>query len=235
MLEFISPSTVPPGGTYNFEVSALRDYGIDIPADVTAKFSFPTEPGLLQQIKQYLRANQIEVPKNLIPIVRDYICRTVPEGFCQGDSSMPRTKFLSKRTIEDGTRILFESHRMSPTEFYVPQAEAERRARICANCPMNLPGICPTCTSMLGNLMAKWLGGRSTPFDNFLSACGKCGCALKAKVHVSIKALALTQKHDYPSNCWMHGTECDSEKPAEQVDTKPAEPGIIAVDPQSAR
>lgn len=213
MLEFISPSTVPPGGTYNFEVSALRDYGIDIPKDVTAKFSFPTEPGLIQQIKQYLRANKIEVPKNLMPIVRDYICRTSPEGFCQGDSSMPRTKFLSRRSIESATRILFEGVRMPADEFFVPREVAEQRAKICANCPMNLQGTCATCVSSLNMLVGRLIGGRKTTFDSFLNTCSQCGCNLRAKVWISIKALSKTQKNSFPKHCWLSGTACDSEAP----------------------
>lgn len=214
LLRFISPMTVPPGGKYFFEVAALRDYGIALPDGVTAKFEFPSMDGLLHQVKKYLRSNNIPVPENLTLLVTDYICRSVPLGFCYGESELGRVRFISSSQIAEGTKLIWQKARMPKGEFYVTQEEAERRAKICADCPMNLHGICTSCTSSLSDTLSRLIANRSTPYDDFLDTCALCACGLRAKVHVSLKALAQTQKWAYAKanpKCWMANTECDSE------------------------
>lgn len=218
MLKFISDSTVPPGSKYFFQISALRDYGYKgLPETANAKFEHVQEATVKAMVKDYLRRNGLEVPENLGAMIRDYICRASPQGFCHGESDLPTTKFISKSQIAEGTKLLFNKVRMSEEDFYVSQEEADRRARICADCPFNLRGICVSCTSTLGDLASRLISNRKSQFESHLDTCAHCGCALRAKVFISIKALAITQKHPYPTWCWMSGTACDSEVKAVEV------------------
>jgi hypothetical protein len=86
----------------------------------------------------------------------------------------------------------------------VPQAEAERRATICANCPYNV-GLsgCGACRNTL-SILRKELIQASTSQDDKLLACGVCGCDNTAQVHVPLDVLRKGTGHlDYPVGwCW---------------------------------
>lgn len=85
----------------------------------------------------------------------------------------------------------------------VPQEEAERRATICATCPLNVAlsgcAVCRTTLDEARELLLK----RSTSRDAELRACGICGCDNKAQVHFPLEALKQgTGDLSYPSWCW---------------------------------
>lgn len=199
--KFISPYTVPPGGMYFYTIP-----------ETGSKFTSPTPTGLLDMIRAHYRANNLPVPENIDALIADHICKRVPKGFCEGE---PESKFLSVGDIREGTRLLIQKARLGSPGFLVTQAEAERRAAICSACPLNLHGVCTSCTSGLKNLARMLIANKTTSRDDLLDTCAECGCMLKAKVHVSIEGLAVTQKHAYPSNCWLHGTICDTSKKEE--------------------
>jgi hypothetical protein len=85
---------------------------------------------------------------------------------------------------------------------FVPQGEANQRAEICASCPKNSPiSGCTACANLIG-LVFNVIGGRRTPLDNRLGACGVCGCSLTASVHIPLEAFPKEPKYEYPSWCW---------------------------------
>ncbi len=87
----------------------------------------------------------------------------------------------------------------------VEQSEAERRAAICAACPLNV-GMrgCGICRATVEGFRASILR-RVTSQDAALLNCGVCGCENKTQVHIPIEALrAGTGDLDYSVNtsCW---------------------------------
>lgn len=87
----------------------------------------------------------------------------------------------------------------------VSQSEAERRAAICAQCPLNV-GMhgCSICRATIEVFRSSILK-RSTEKDKDLRACGVCGCENKAQVHLPLATLrAGTGELDYSPNpqCW---------------------------------
>lgn len=90
----------------------------------------------------------------------------------------------------------------------VPQEEAERRAAICAKCPLNV-GMsgCAICRVSL-QAGRDALMQRSTTSDDKLHACGVCGCDNKTQVHVPLDILRSGKsKLSYPSWCWKASAE----------------------------
>lgn len=87
----------------------------------------------------------------------------------------------------------------------VPQEEAERRAAICADCPLNIPmGGCSACKVTVDVFRGTILK-RATSVDAKLKNCGVCKCENHAQVHIPIEALrAGTGDLDYSPNplCW---------------------------------
>ena len=99
---------------------------------------------------------------------------------------------------------------LSGKSAFVTQAEAERRASICADCPMNatLQFSCGACMGAVITLLSSILGNRKTERDNELGACLVCSCSLKAAVHVPIdvqrEGLNEEIKQDFEKikHCW---------------------------------
>lgn len=86
---------------------------------------------------------------------------------------------------------------------FVGQAEAERRAAICAACPANKPVAgCRACQGIPG-LVFRTKGRRSTTRDRQLGACDVCGCSLEVKVHIPGDALD-NRGLSYPPGCWQN-------------------------------
>jgi hypothetical protein len=93
----------------------------------------------------------------------------------------------------------------------VPQAEAERRASICATCPYNrgLAGGCAACQKAV-NLIREEVLHNSTAYDGNLQACAICHCDNRATVHIPISTLE-TVPHNFSiaSWCWRNPTSAN--------------------------
>jgi hypothetical protein len=79
---------------------------------------------------------------------------------------------------------------LSDEELFVDQAEAERRALICLNCPRNVPlvnGASINHQSLAQSKFCKLAEGRQTSVDGALQLCGVCTCVTRCKVHFSQK------------------------------------------------
>lgn len=199
--KFIHPSSTPPiGWVYELEHDGQK-----------YTFQSPMRLGLMQQLRDWYRAKELDWPgdEEMKQRVEDYICQLVPKGFCTGGPDQPTVPFLSVSAIRDATR-LFMNRLFRGEDILVPQEEADRRAKICANCPRNLHGICTSCMGNEFQDIFRWLVARNrkTPYDSVLDTCQVCGCLLKAKTHVSIEELSKLEKRTYPSNCWLHNTPC---------------------------
>lgn len=141
------------------------------------------------------------------------ICSGMPQGICAGEpgekyvpfddqmrslsmDSLLEFSMASFRFIESGGEI-------------VDKAEASRRAAICRGCRFNRPSPCVVCTPVFKLMDAFIPSGR---VEAGLSACGICGCSLRAKVLLPLHTIrdADQAKHfRFPSYCWIkpHGEE----------------------------
>jgi len=83
----------------------------------------------------------------------------------------------------------------------VSQEEANRRAEICAKCPMQIPTSgCWGCKGIAGMLPAI-AGAKTTPFDSQLKACGVCGCYNAVSVHLPVE-VQQDAHLSFPDYCW---------------------------------
>lgn len=83
----------------------------------------------------------------------------------------------------------------------VAQDEAERRAEICAKCPMQISASgCWGCKGIAGMLPAI-AGARKTSYDPQLKACGVCGCYNAVSVHLPLE-VQQDAHLSFPAHCW---------------------------------
>jgi len=106
------------------------------------------------------------------------------------DPARPKKRRLGLDDVLRGARVLLE-FKLGGSQL-VDQAEAERRAAICAACHMNSgwQRPCSVCQE-LGDLVRSITGGRSTSKDDRLFSCHVCACALKAAVHLPLETQCL--------------------------------------------
>lgn len=102
---------------------------------------------------------------------------------------------------------------------HVDDAEANRRAEICANCQWNTEigdGACSGCFGLTARVM-QVIGGRKTRFDDSLRFCGICGCSNAVSAYVPIDILSRAHNlNDFPVDCG-NGIKCWKKEAAEKT------------------
>jgi hypothetical protein len=148
----------------------------------------------LLAIKKHRDDNGYPSPDNWRELAEDQLARTLPSGWAfYEDGSEPENYVDRRMGFEDiirGTKVLLEFVRQGAP--LVEQKEAERRARICAACYLNLPVHgCAPCVG-LANLVEDVAQQRKTEADAQLenSSCGVCRCMSRAQIWLPIDILA---------------------------------------------
>lgn len=180
----------PPGGwQYTQPESGYHMYAINLGTLVKKvaahryNMGYSTQGDLAQELEEYNCAR-------LSPADQITHCK----------SGVKRRNRVHYKQVESFLRTASEW--VSRGEPLVPLEEAERRAAICAKCPLNVgTGGCGICNSLLNSLRESVLQ-RSTSHDSELNACGVCGCDNKTQVHLPLEVLAKGVPHTYPSFCW---------------------------------
>lgn len=194
-MRLMSTSRVPPGGAWFYTIPETQ-----------AKFEDRMSLfGLIQKVSEHYRANNLPVPEDLRLKIEQFICENTPSGVCTGGSGNYRK--LDFFSILTATELLIKRRITKAEAFYVTKEEADHRASICANCPLNLRHMCTTCNG-LRETFKKLVASRTTSYDSKLGVCEACGCGLSAKVHISNKYLPPMPedtKDKVPDYCWASG------------------------------
>jgi hypothetical protein len=200
-LRFLNRKATPPGGFQFID----PDTGFRIVAN--------NYPNFLRLLDEHREGNGL--PLISAPVAEDQCCRNLDGAarnqFCEDSETSGRIHEgvqLNMSDILRGTKTLLRFKvEGSPT---VAQAEANRRASICAECPQNVPFNSPCgglCDELLG-LVEGVVSGRRVERGNELKACGVCHCSLPAKVWLPVDIIrryessALTAKYPSP-HCWL--------------------------------
>jgi hypothetical protein len=83
----------------------------------------------------------------------------------------------------------------------VDDAEAKRRATICAKCPKAAPMVgCSACKALARQMMKTPKASLTSPDKN---SCSACGCYIDVKVWLPLEVLGEAAEHPYHESCWM--------------------------------
>lgn len=153
----------------------------------------------LRAIQKFCKDNDIALEDGWEAEAEDKLCRVLPPGWCKyEDGGKPQTYLnvrIGLKDLQRGAEILVEI--ISHPDPLVSQEEADRRARICANCPANTAvSGCFSCFS-ISELIANVKGARKTVADSVLKNCAPCKCPLRSMVWVKDEVLAksITEEH----------------------------------------
>lgn len=141
--------------------------------------------------------------------IEDILCRSHPDECSpDGQKSVHRRRRMDLWDVLHGTKVML-AHKLAGSPI-VDQAEADRRANICAVCPRNVTfakpcsGICQE----LRNLASTTIGSRKVAQENKLEQCDICGCWLHVAVwfplEIQCKGTTETQRQEFAElpNCW---------------------------------
>lgn len=159
---------------------------------------------LLDRVAQHRRNNNLPIGEDFGNEIEQAICdRLSIESqldYCDMGARIPKS--VAWQQIEGFLK--FVGAHILARGALVTQEEAERRAAICARCPLNM-GLhgCAVCRSTV-EVFRQTILERSTQQDAVLQACGICGCELKTMVHVPTETLNAGGEKDYSINpkCW---------------------------------
>lgn len=158
---------------------------------------------LLKQVRDHLKGNQLNIPANLNDQISEWFCREIGGAPCGEEPALAANDLFAQAKRFFSTAATFVGNGMQKT----PQEEAERRAAICAACPMNQPdkGFCVGCAMKnLADKTRELVSNWSTSQDEQLQSCDVCGCVLTLKVHIPKDQMDHRELRDkWPSNCWM--------------------------------
>lgn len=161
---------------------------------------------LVDDVRSHLKGNGLPVDPNLSLSMQEWWCREVDKANC-ADPVNPGLRdlpALAERFLRTAKDFVFKGGQR------VSQEEAERRAAICASCPMNVSGeFCNTC--FLRNMVASTIAmvtSWTTSRDAELKVCSVCGCKNSIKVFIPVENMNdKTLAEHWHSSCWMRPTE----------------------------
>jgi hypothetical protein len=165
---------------------------------------------LVDDVRSHLKGNGLPVDPNLSLAMQDWWCREVSSDNCS-EPPTPGLRDLTawaERFLRTAKDYVFKGGQK------VPQEEAERRAAICAKCPLNSKdgSFCATCflRGMTASAVAMTTGWTSSR-DSELHYCKNCGCKLALKIHLEREIMDHKEIRDgWWSGCWMRPTEAPS-------------------------
>lgn len=194
--------TVPGGFRFFFE---------ETKSWVPAVGSMPSYTDFIHACKEHAKANSLPIGLNWEAKIQDQLCVGLDGEWCNNEGiPLPPAggwRFDIQGVIQ-GTRTLAQ-WLLKGKGRKVEVVEAERRALICASCPMNQdPAGCSSCTmGALKEAANLIVGGTTTVYDSSLKSCRVCGCSLRAKIHLPLDILRdnLTdaQMTALPQACWL--------------------------------
>lgn len=162
---------------------------------------------LVDDVRSHLKGNGLPVDPNLSLAMQDWWCKEVSAENCS-EPPTPGLRDLTawaERFLRTAKDYVFKGGQK------VPQEEAERRAAICAKCPLNSKdgSFCATCflRGMTASAVAMTTGWTSSR-DSELHYCKNCGCKLALKIHLERDIMDHKEIRDgWWSGCWMRPTE----------------------------
>ncbi len=156
------------------------------------------------KIVRHYEANSLPAPDR--ELVEDRACRESPGGRCGPRRPKPVAGMLPHLTLGLVERFIKTVWQSLKDRDFVSREEAERRAAVCAGCPLATGGIggCESCFDLIRKTR-EFVQASPIQFDEGKDVCGACGCYLPAKVLLANKTLDRAEGQEKPrywEKCW---------------------------------
>jgi hypothetical protein len=172
---------------------------------------FPAEPGIIlksdtyNQLEDMLFKHRTRLGQSTVAVKQEidrYFCSTWP-SFCQdvGPGNPLANDDLDRRVARFASFLA--SNQPSGGYQLVSQQDAQARAEVCVNCPMNEAWRigCRSCSTATHQLLIALRKMRNTPQDPKLLGCSQAGGDLQTMVHLPVDA-NYSVSDGVPDKCW---------------------------------
>lgn len=156
------------------------------------------EKELLERIVNYRKQNELSEIEFLPVVVENCLCRRrVNLGACEAREPLKRS---IQQYFKGGIALL----KSMVYKSYTSQREADRRAKICTLCPLNIFPDKGPFLKWADETAELMVGSRKSMHHSELGNCAACGCNLRAKVFFD-GTIELTDKEfkEMPEQCWQ--------------------------------
>lgn len=197
--EVRNPNTAPPGGWRYLQPETMREWSAQPSLDL-----------LVQQVAAHRVHNELPPGDPAADIHHQTGAALVSEGRSHHVKIFqPVHRSLAQywQGMKGASHIA--AFELAGKPVLVPAETAERRAQVCAACPMNVVNTDETPQMKAADAsMAALVGGHSVPSQASLGTCSVCTCRAATIIHLTGELLhasgALYQLKKYPAECWKH-------------------------------
>lgn len=165
-----------------------------------------TWDGVVARVQSYRKRNNLP-PGDPKREVMDQACAANPE-LCKEENELAKAQ-LKVSTLK-GRMLAWMAHLRQKREkqgiAFVPQEEADKRARVCKRCPMRkeIPEGCSSCRAALVALRKDILGdGKAIDGELAATGCVVLGNDLATAIHLD---QPVTDNPELPPECWRKKT-----------------------------
>jgi hypothetical protein len=179
--------------------------------------NLPSLESVIDAVWQHYRANGYSVPsrEELTNRIEEYVCQRVP-AYCgdpeaiakeETERGVPKDLRLTFHTVVNGIKTLGKW--IGSGRQFVEQAQADKRAATCIECPQHgAPIGCTNCNmSTIHQAIELLVGKKRTASHDKLDSCLVCLCGLKVKCWVPLKTITDNMPkvtyEQLPETCWI--------------------------------
>jgi len=142
---------------------------------------------LYRAMIDHCKANNQPIPLGFEDIVESWFCKNHADSCEEYVQDLPlRPRVLGWQDVLRGTKVMLKH--WANGSVLVDDAEANRRASICANCPLNskIQYGCSGLCGELKDLLVSVTGAKKTAFDGVLQSCSICHCFNAVSVWIDL-------------------------------------------------
>ena len=186
--KFRNPMQIPPGRRWFYQVPGGR----------FVESVFGMDDCALRAAAAHRELGQ-DVPADLESLIQDFMCQSLPNGFCTGKPTISNPNWFDvKRATED---MVFRAQAANDAGPQMMQV-LESRVAACQPCPMHDLHSCVTCNGLLA-AFDDFRRGRRTSLDRNVRVCRACHGLLPVVVHLGAKQVRRVDPFDFPDGCWV--------------------------------
>lgn len=186
--KFRNPFSVPPGRRWFFQTPGGKFIESLIGLDDCA----------IRVERAYI-AEGLEAPKNAGELIQDFMCQSLPRGFCTGTPTISNPTWFDIKNSTDRMVKSAEKNRAAGPQM---MQTIEKRAKACMACKQQDLHTCITCNGLLA-AFDHFRKSRRTPYDRNLRVCRVSAGLLPIIIHLKPEHIPAIQGFEYPDGCWI--------------------------------
>ena len=189
--KFRNPMQIPPGRRWFYQVPGGR----------FVESVFGLDDCALRAAAAYRELAE-DVPSDLGDLIEDYMCQSLPDGFCTGK---PTISSPTWHNVKNATDAMLKKAQAANKAGPQMMQTLEARVNTCQGCPMHDLHTCITCSGLLSSF-DHFRSGRRTGLDRNVRVCRASHGLLPVQIHLDPSCIPAAKGFAFPDGCWVKET-----------------------------